>query len=74
MKPGKNREKFPAPLKDPAYVAVVAEPVELNVAVTVLFACIVTTQAPVPEHAPDHPAKVEPVLALAVTVTTVPEE
>jgi hypothetical protein len=33
---------------------------------------IVTVQLPVPEHALDQPVKVEPVAAVAVTVTAVP--
>ena len=46
----------------------------LKVAVTLLFASIVTVQLEeVPVHAPDHPAKVDPELALAVSVTLVPE-
>ena len=45
---------------------------ELNVAVTVLFASIVTTQDPVPAQAPDQPLKVEPVAGVAVSVTMVP--
>jgi hypothetical protein len=32
----------------------------------------VTLHAPVPLHAPDQPAKVEPVLGAAVSVTAVP--
>lgn len=36
------------------------------------MALIVTTQLPVPEHAPDQPANLEPDLADAVRVTTVP--
>ena len=35
-------------------------------------AFIVTTQPPVPTHAPDQPVKVEPVAGVLVTVTTVP--
>jgi hypothetical protein len=46
--------------------------VTLNVAVTVWFELIVTVQPPVPEQAPDHPANVEPVFGVAVSVTTVP--
>jgi hypothetical protein len=47
----------------------------LNVAVTDRFASIVTVQDPVPLHpSPLHPEKVEPPLAAAVRVTTVPGE
>ena len=45
----------------------------LKVAVTFLLASIVTIQLPVPEQAPDQPAKVEPEAGLAVKVTEVPE-
>ncbi len=34
---------------------------------------MLTVQEPVPEQAPEKPAKVEPVAAEAVRVTTVPE-
>lgn len=44
----------------------------VNVAVTVTFEFMVTVQLPVPEHAPDHPLNVEPLLGIAVRVTTVP--
>jgi hypothetical protein len=43
-------------------------------AVTEAAADIVTAQVPVPEHAPDHPANVEPELAAALRVTAVPLE
>jgi hypothetical protein len=46
--------------------------VALNVAVTVLAALTVTLQAPVPEHAPLHPLKVELAPGEAVSVTCVP--
>ncbi len=45
----------------------------LNVAVTVWAALIVTEHGPVPEHAPAQPANAEPLVALAVKATTVPE-
>jgi len=46
--------------------------VSVNIAWTVLAALIVTTQVPVPEQAPDQPVNVEPDVADAVRVTTVP--
>ena len=46
----------------------------MNVAVTDFAADIVTEQVDVPEHAPLHPAKVDPVPAVAVSVTEVPDE
>lgn len=44
----------------------------LNVAVTDVADVMVTTQVPVPEHAPDHPAKPKPPSGVAVSVTIVP--
>ena len=44
-----------------------------KVAVTDLLAVMVTIQVPVPEQAPDQPAKVEPASGLAVKTTEVPE-
>jgi hypothetical protein len=44
----------------------------MKVAVTLFAASIVTLQVPVPVHAPDHPANVDPVDAPAVKVTAVP--
>jgi hypothetical protein len=44
----------------------------LNVAVTDSAALIVTTQLPVPLHAPLHPANADPAAGVAVSVTTVP--
>ena len=46
---------------------------ELNVAVTDLAAVMDTAQEPVPEQAPDQPAKVEPEDVVAVNVTDVPD-
>jgi hypothetical protein len=46
--------------------------VAVNVAVTLLSALIVKLHVPVPEQAPLQPAKVEPGLGLAVSVTGVP--
>lgn len=45
----------------------------LKVAVTDWFAFMVTLQAPVPLHAPDHPAKKAPLAGVAVSLTLVPE-
>jgi hypothetical protein len=45
-----------------------------KVAVTERAALMLTVQLPVPEQAPDQPAKVEPAAAAAVSVTLVPEE
>jgi hypothetical protein len=44
----------------------------LKVAVTDSAALIVTTQLPVPLHAPLHPANADPEAGVAVSVTTVP--
>jgi len=44
----------------------------LNVAVTERAALIVRVQGPVPEQAPDQPAKDDPAAAVAVSVTAVP--
>ena len=45
----------------------------LKVAVTDRAAVIDTTHEPEPVHAPDHPAKVDPAVALGVNVTEVPD-
>jgi len=44
----------------------------LKVAVTDLSASMLTLQAPVPLHAPDQPAKVDPPAGVAVRPTVVP--
>ena len=44
----------------------------VKVAVTARASVIVTVQPAVPEHAPDHPANVEPAAAVAVRVKDVP--
>src|SRR5947209_1114672 len=46
--------------------------VVVKVAVTACAEFIVTTQLPLPLHAPVHPVKVEPVVAVGVSVTCVP--
>ena len=67
---------MPAPVTEPVpfpVALVVSVNVwRLKVAVTVFADVIVTTHGPVPVHAPDHPANVEPVAGVAVTVTCVP--
>jgi hypothetical protein len=60
------------PLPVPPFVAVSAKVWGLNVAVTDFAAVIVTTQEPVPVHAPLQPANVEPAVAVGVSVTDVP--
>jgi hypothetical protein len=45
---------------------------ELNVAVTFVSAPIVTSQVPVPEQPPPHPANVDPEAVVAMSVTWVP--
>jgi hypothetical protein len=44
----------------------------VNVAVTLLAASIVTTQLPLPVHAPDQPEKTEPAAGVATSVADVP--
>ena len=46
--------------------------VRVKVAVTVDADVTVTTHVPLPVHAPDQPANVEPVAGVAISVTTVP--
>ena len=45
----------------------------LKVAIAVKLLFMVTVHVPMPVQAPLHPAKKAPVLALAVSLTTVPE-
>jgi hypothetical protein len=61
-------DPVPAKVTERAKVVTVV----LNVAVTDLAALMVTLQVPVPLHAPVQPAKVDPAVAFAVRVTTVP--
>jgi len=63
-------ETLPVPV--PASVTVSWNWFLLNVAVTLSAALIVTVHVPVPLHAPLHPANVDPLPAVAVSVTTVP--
>ena len=44
----------------------------VKVAVTEVFELIVSEQVPVPEHAPDHPVKVEPCAGVAVSIAVEP--
>jgi len=61
------------PLPVPALVTVSVYICTLNVAVTLRAWLMVTWQVlAVPEHAPLHPWNVDPDLAVAVSVTTVP--
>lgn len=60
------------PPPEPASVTVNAKPDVLNVAVTDSTALIVTTQLPVPLHAPLQPANVEPEFDVSVKVTCAP--
>jgi hypothetical protein len=46
--------------------------VEAKVAVTLFVPFMTTVHAPVPEHAPPHPVKVEPDAARARSLTVVP--
>ena len=56
----------------PEGTEIITELLVLKVAVTASAAVIATTHAPVPEHAPLHPANAEPVDAACVSVTCVP--
>jgi hypothetical protein len=72
LTPAGDEVTVPAPL--PAFVTASANVVVelLNVAVTARAAVIETVQAPVPVHAPLHPANDEPLAAAGVRVTEVP--
>jgi hypothetical protein len=62
------------PVPVPALFTVSVEGTALKVAVTDLFALITTTHVPVPLHPlPLQPPKVDPVAAVAVKVTVVPD-
>ena len=60
------------PLPVPPVTTVNAYWFNVKLAVTNLAAFMVTTQSPVPVQAPLQPLKVEPISAVAVSVTTVP--
>jgi hypothetical protein len=62
----------PAPVPESVTVRVLDVIDVLKVAVTELLPLNVTLHEPAPLHAPDQPAKVEPVAAIAVRVTTAP--
>ena len=64
----------PAPSFETVNVNDIGGALRSNAAVTDLAASIVTAQLPIPEQAPLHPAKTEPGLAVAASVTTVPFE
>ena len=60
------------PVPDPVRVTVSAKLCSVNVAVTVVAAVMVTVHGPAPEQPPpDQPVNVEPVVGVAVSVTTV---
>src|SRR4029450_11345317 len=61
----------PAELKSLVHWTLGANSLSLNVAPTVLSAVILTTQAPVPKHAPPQPAKKDPEAGVALNVTWV---
>jgi hypothetical protein len=61
------------PVPDPDFSTSRGKVKRLNMAVTVVAAFMVTTQVPVPEQGPFHPAKTVFVPSTAVSVTTVPK-
>src|SRR6266545_1229276 len=65
-------ELVTVPEPAPAFVTVSVWLTSAKVAVTARSWSIVTVQAPVPLQAPPQPLKLEPVAAVAVSVTTVP--
>lgn len=71
--PAGDEVTVPDPVPALATVKVGAGVPVLNVAVTERAAVMATTQAPVPVHAPDQPAKLAPLAATAVRVTEVPD-
>jgi hypothetical protein len=69
--PAGEEVMVPVPLPDAVTLSV--RPPRVKVAVTLVIEFIVSVQVPVPEQGPDQPVKVEPTLAAAARVTTVPE-
>jgi hypothetical protein len=67
-------ELVTVPLPAPALVRVRLNVCKVNVAVTDCAALIVTTQEPVPVHAPLQAVKTDPADGVAVSVTEVPAE
>jgi hypothetical protein len=65
-------EEVMVPVPPPAAVTVTMRPPSVKVAVTLAIEFMVRTQDPVPVQGPDQPAKVDPALAAAFRVTTVP--
>ena len=65
-------DEVTVPLPAPARFTVSVYVTSVNVAVTFLAASIVTTQAPVPVHAPLQPANDELASGVALSVTSVP--
>ena len=61
------------PVPVPALATVSVYCWSVNIAVTDVAAFTVTVHGPVPLHAPLHPAKVDPELGVAVSVTVVPK-
>jgi len=65
----------PVPVPDFVTVKLYTDVAEVvaKVAVTDVAAVIVTVQVPVPEHPPDQPEKVDPLVAEAAKATDVPD-
>ncbi len=63
----------PVPIMLTLSMNIVGGAMELKVAVTLAAAFIVTVHEPVPLQAPLQPARVDPLLAVGVSVTTVPD-
>src|SRR5262245_5370867 len=74
LPPEKNASATKLPAAEPPALMETGPPttVVLNVAVTDRAAVIDSVHVPVPVHAPLHPANVEPLAALAVSVTVAP--